>query len=614
MHGKNAERAAAYGDRLSRPTGAGLSHRVENLARTLTDDERRALLDRIQKSLSIDDTQRRRIIHSELRQERRMELVRADMESLGFWDRLKLWFRRMVNHRSDYDLFIAFRLEQNRYHAEERAPELFDFQHRIFMPGLGSALEELVRLAQPTTPFFRMLWTNEDALRRIIDYLLSKRVPDARNSLAHFCAARELQDLFRATESQQHIKQIVLERLGSYIDGIPDSVLEDIETGLQPLYLYRDIVLFDFEGLFTLFQTSTDHVIKGDATYHPVAGNRGIDKIEELYLALHYSSRVSGEPQVYTEMIQYYLAIRKGSLDESGVPLDAHEADVAAMREALLAFSREVVRVRKALPLAEIIRFYRNDPYYRFIAYTPRLRLREFYYANLKMKVLEELDSRFSDIRMGAMGQMIQEIFPRGLDDFEYFHTEIQSSIKRAGVGTLQVYRPLQVVYTFTRKVYRPGLMEFMRIIGRILPARNRQSRTDLTLYIAGLDDVLERLREFDLSFSPDSEEGKTFYRYRYSKTDRDKTMINAYKGLVAQKDRDARGIIEKFLDQLQGILTAFEIIGRNTSPAINERYQSFESTLAEDRPFDTRLGSYRKILESTIKLVKQLVVIENEG
>ncbi len=615
MHGRNAERAAAYGDRLARPSGLGLSHRVESLARTLTDDERKALLDRIHKSLSIEEGGRRKIIHSELRQERRMELVRADLESLGFWDRLRLWMRRMINHRSDYDLFIAFRLEQSRDRAKERAPEIFDFEHRDFLPGMAAAVRPLCQLAQPILPFFRMLWNSEDALRKVIDFLLSKRVPDARVNLNQFCSTREMQDEFRRTESQNRIKQVVLERLGAYIDGIPDSVLEEIETGLQPLYLYRDVVLFDYDEFFSLFQSSRNEAIgEGELHLRPVSGHRGIDKVEELYLALHYSSRVSGEPQVYQEMIQYYLAVRHETLDESGIPTDEHTEDVARLRGAILAFSREVERLRKALPLAQVIRFYRSDPYYRFIAYTPKLRLRDFYYANLKMKILDELDRRFNDIRMGALGQMVQEVFPRGLVQFEYFHTEIQSSIKRAGVGTLQVYRPLQVVNTFIKQVYRTGLMEFMRIIGRIIPARSRQSRTDLTLYIAGLDDVAERLRVFDMSFSPDSDEGKTFFRYRFSTSERDKTMISAYKALVAQKDRDAKGVIEKFLDQIQGVATAFEIIGRGNTQGINERYQSFESTLAEERPFDQRLKQYQTALESTQKIVKQMIAVENEG
>jgi hypothetical protein len=391
--------------------------------------------------------------------------------------------------------------------------------------------------------------------------------------------------------------------------------MEEIEEGLKPLYLLKDLATYDFDDFFVQFQSSEDEArSSGEVHFHGAAGHRVLDRLEDLYLALYSVGRIRGEATIYPEVLNYYLAVRNGTIDPANPVEIPESADISTLRNSIMKVVQEARRIRDEIPMVDIIRFFRNDPYYRFLAYVPRLKLRDFYYSNLKIEVLQELDQRFHDLRMGALGQMIQEVFPQGLKQFEYFHPEIQSAIKRAGVGQLLVYRSLQVVHTFISSIYRGGLLEFMRIMGRLMPVRTtRQSGVDLTLSIASLDDVAERLRNFDLSFSPDADDGKTFYRFRHTSSDRDSGQIAAFKALVLQKDRDAGVIIEKFQDQMRALQQAFQAVKRSAHQQLNERYQAFESTLADDRPFDSRLESYTRSLENTEKILNQMIRIDRE-
>lgn len=571
-------------------------------------------MERIARSLNIEDSDQRRIIHSEIRAERRNELINADMNRMRLGERIRLWITGFFSPISERERFIALRLNQMRVRAQTRKIDLADYEARFFLPGLPEQLRELCRRVEPVRGFFAYVWHDADSLRKMLDYLLAKRIPDSRHSLNQFCSTHELQEEFRATESRNRLRQLVLERISSYIESIPKAVMEELESGLKPLYLFKDLVLFDYDAFFSIFQSSKkDAIGEGDAGFHSASVKRSLDAVEELYLALHYCSRVKGDPEVYLEMFHFFFAVKNGATLDSAIEEVPESEHSNKLRQAIVFLSQEAQRVRKELPLGDIIRFFRGDPYYRFIAYSPKLQLEEFYYSNLKMRMLSELDTRFNDLRMGVLGRMIQEVFPQGMTTFEFFHPEIQSGIKRSGIANLQVHRPMQFIHSFIERIYRKGLMDFMRIIGRLMPSRGRQRSVDLTLFIAGLDDVMERLREFDLSFSPDSDEGKTFYRYRFSTTERDRSQMSAYKALVAQKERDAKGIIEKFLDQIQGIKTAFETL-RKTRPAhLNERYSTYESTLAEERPFDNRLERYIATIESSQKIIKQLIAIELE-
>ncbi len=533
---------------------------------------------------------------------------------MSFGERLRLWVMGFFTTAGERDRFLTLRLSQMRQKTQITNPGLADYEARVFLPALPEQMRDLYRRAKAVRPFFVRVWNDSELLRAMLDYLLAKRIPGARHSLNQFCSTQELQEEFRKTESRSRLRQVVLDRISEYIEGIPKTVMEELETGLKPFYLYKDLVLFDWDAFFAIFQSSeAEAAPEGKVEFKSAAVDRSLDTVEELYLALHYSSRLEQEPEIYLETIHFYFAV------QGGTALDVNADDVPETEEsrklkrAILDLAREAKRVRRELSLGNVIRLFRKDPYYRFLAYSPRLRLRDFYYSNLKMRMLQELDNRFHDLRMGVLGKMIQEVFPEGLLEFEYFHPEIQSGVKRSGVATLQVHRPLQYVHTFIEKVYRKGLMDFMRIIGRLLPSRGRQRSVDLTLFIAGLDDVMERIRLFDMSFSPDSDEGKTFYRYRFSTSERDKSQIVAYKALVAQKDRDARGIIEKFTEQLQGVLQAFEAIKKSGQAHINERYAHYENAGAQGRPFDHRLEVYRTKIEASQKIVNQLLAVERE-
>ncbi len=614
MPGKYAERTASYGPRPPVAGPAAVGQQVDELARALSEKERRALLDRIAKSLSIQDDPRRRIIHGELRQERRAQLIAADMNRLSVWEKLQLWVKKVFSRRADEDVFLRFRLGQSRERVRQSDERMVDFENRAVLPRLAESLRSLCREAVGTREFFLVLWKDTESLRRVLDYLLARRVPDAKRTLNQFCSTQEMQETFRTTESRNQLKQLVLDRVSEYVERIPPSVMEEIEEGLKPLYLLKDLALFDFDDFFVQFQSSEDDARSdGEVEFTAAAAHRVLDRLEDLYLALYSVGRIQGDVTIYPEVLNYYFAVRDGSIDPSD-PTDIPESsELPSLRAAIARGVQEARSVRESVPLVDIIRYFRNDPYYRFLAYVPKLKLRDFYYSNLKIEVLQELDRRFNDLRMGVLGQLVQEVFPQGLKQFEYFHPEIQSAIKRAGVGQLLVFRSLQVIHTFIQSVYRGGLLEFMRVLGRLMPVRARQTGVDLTLNIAGFDDVAERLRNFDLSFSPDADDGKTFYRFRYTSTDRDSGQISAFKALVTQKDRDANVIIEKFQDQLRVLLETFRGVRKSSHQQLNERYQAFESTLADERPFDARLDALIRSLENTEKILNQMIRIDHE-
>lgn len=585
---------------------------VSELARSLSPDERKRLLSRIEASLSLSGETKEQIIHSQLRKERRQELIAADMNSLTFWERLIMWFRRLVSGTTDEKTFITLRLSQLRQRVLESNRNLVSFENRTILPGFAEQVYELYRAAYSVQPVFQSIWSDREAMRKLVEILLRRRTPDAKTTLNEFVSSQELQEVFRTTESRGQLKKMVVDRIAEYVNSIPDSVIKQIEKGLLPLYYFKEIVLFDYAGFFAEFQVHDGKpAYDRTPTFAPVRIERLLAYMEELYLGLHHAGRLSNDHEVFPEIYAYYCRLENEEDSGEITEEDINRPEVAAHRRAMHKLYEVAGESLKMLHLREIIRYFREDPYYRFMAYVPKLRLLDFYHADLNVTLLQTLDERFNDLRMGVIGQMIQEIFPESLKPFEYFHPEVQSIAKRAGINALSVYRTLQIIKNFLEQIYRPNMLGFIRIVGRMVSVRTHSGIGDLNLFVAGLDEIQERISGFDMSFSPDSDDGKTIFRYRFA-TDMESLQQTAFKAIMTQKERESTTIIEKFLDEIHGVKNVFQQLKKSKSAQLDERYQQYDSTSASDTPFQDKLDYFLKVLDFTDKVVVQMRLIES--
>jgi hypothetical protein len=307
----NAQWSAHNGPRLAEPPRPVVAGGVEDLARALSESERKDLLSRIERALSVEGAGKQRIIHGELQQERRVELIAADMNKLGLWEKLRFWLKKIISGGRDQEVFVRFRLDQAKERIRERSDEFVDFENRILLPALPETIRELARSAERTRPFFEAIWEDTDSLRNVLDVLLSRRIPDAKRSLNQFCSTQEMQEVFRKTESRNQLKKLVLDRVSEYVERIPPSVMEEIENGLKGLYLLKDVSLYDFDSFYVQFQSSASEAIgTGTIEFHQAAAHRVLDHLEELYLALYSVSRISGDPGIVPG--NYRLLLRPG--------------------------------------------------------------------------------------------------------------------------------------------------------------------------------------------------------------------------------------------------------------------------------------------------------------
>lgn len=541
---------------------------------------------------------------------------------MGTGERMRFRMRRTVTGKSGDDAYIDFKLSQMKERVHERRKGLVGFEHRVLLPGLAEEVFDLYRKVYPLVPFFRSVWRTPHVLRLMVEYLIRKRIPDSKNDLSAFITFNEMQSLFRTSESRRELEKEVMRRINEYLAGISEETLEELAAGITPLYYLRDLVLFDYAEFFSRFQYDPVGDPRDvDPEFHEAAYANTLDLLEQLYVGIHTAARLPGGVSVHREPIAFYLSIQGRTPDETGeqdgsnmeMEPDVDEHVVEGVIDRLKAVTDAVLSFQERVLIPQIVKILRGDPFYRFMVYLPKLRLREFYFARLKVKCLSQLDDRFHDVRMGMLGRMIEEVLPKPTVDFEFYRATIQASVKSLGLPGFKYVKSLNVLYNFIQQRFQGRMADTMRILTRILPARVHHSAGDLTIHAANIEDVGDRINDFDMSFSPESDEGKTFYRVRYS-VEKDYTQQQQYKSIILQKDREARTILEKGMEHFAQVQEIFESIRKVKSPHLNERYAHFDSTSADDRPVDHLLENYIEELRLFRKVLNQIIIMEEGG
>jgi hypothetical protein len=239
------------------------------------------------------------------------------------------------------------------------------------------------------------------------------------------------------------------------------------------------------------------------------------------------------------------------------------------------------------------------------------LNIRGFYADSLQISVLSQLDERFDDIRMGAIGRLIQETFPADPPPFQHYGTLSGGPLRELGLPALRYVKSLNILYNYIRMIFAESDQEFIRYVARLFPTRRRDAANDLLLHTNGLVDIGERIRAIDRSFAPDLENGKTFFRLRHG-VEKDSSLHPTYRNFIAGVDRQAKTLIEDGLSHLQQVEALLREIPEAASPSVKERLNA-HSSLAGGT-IDETIAAKAKRISAIRRAIMHLLTIEEGG
>ncbi len=570
------------------------SNRVEVSApKALTSDDESRLESTVRHALSLDVATDTPVYPARLEESTRRELLRAEIEKLSGRDRRALWTMRIRTGRDELGVIEPYLLDQKKRAIRRSQPSLRDFDGTALSPESAALFSDLYDAATGFRPYFRRIWGDDAAFVDVLFRSVVHTKPALRDELSHFMSQQEMQEIYLRERNRQHVHQLVIERIDAYVEGLERSRFEQIEQAALPLYYLGPLLHFPFDDFLRCYGIEGSPKRKRGATR--LVLSEGIYYLERLFHAIYLARRLPEDDPSTGDLLRMF-----------GFSPD--EADRLAMSMTWLAdTAREFSR---SIPLADIIRVGRRDPFHRLQVYIPTLRLTEFYRAKLKLMCLRTLDERFPDVRVGVVGYHLRELFDEQLESLKHYEAPDVTEENQEEAPTVALPRPkyglaMRCLITYLHRHYRSVLQEEARVIGRIMPARMREEQGTLMHQAGAFEDVVERLISTDIAMAPQEYDGQTLARLRRN-IDRDISQQKAYQAFISQKQREVLMLVNKALEHLKGMHEIFEAVLPLDSPQLDESYRSMRGTRRGK-------GGLRESLEREMRIMDQLeaLVIE---
>ncbi|HUZ18121.1 MAG TPA: DUF5312 family protein, partial [Spirochaetia bacterium] len=571
----------------------------EKLAETLPEKERKELLTKITRSMDFGGTSEETIYHKEMTNDEREILMNQDFEGLSLFGRFVLWLRSLVSGKNRRDLLIASKIHALKARINQKCPGLTGFETRDLTPKMAEIFFELYQLTAPVRAVYLSLLMKSQEIDGAFVPLLEQGYPTTRVTFDEVVPMASLEAVYDEKGAEQAVKREALDRLDQYIAGLDPGIFSSVEETIIPVFYLKDVVSFPYAAFFDLFHVQLRAIVPGQKpAFQSASAMLTIEYLEKMYFAVYAALKVRTPYEVKAEVVRYLLAISgspsrpepveitdqepegtNGAAPERAQPLEPPErhgpargasvqaspraegveADATALIHALKALHEGVRRFEHRMPLVELIRYFLRDPYYKLYVYFPRLQLREYYQGVLKVRFIAELEQRWASIKSRVVETKIERLFKsERLVEFQNYREYQGTDYEKMGLPFFSHTRSLNIIYNFIRWYYRGYVQELVKILGTIILTQNRVTRNKLLLHATAVEDLEEKIREFDASLSQDSEEGKLFHRLRATLAG-DTGLQRMYRTIVLQKDVQVNGLIERAREALAGLQRVFE-------------------------------------------------------
>jgi hypothetical protein len=421
-----------------------------------------------------------------------------------------------------------------------------------------------------------------------------------------------MEEIFAQTGQTEEIRKKLSLRLNDYVRSIPETFILQLEEQVRLHLSLGRLAAFPFTSFFRYFNCVLGDTI--DPKYPPFEHAPvmlTLDLMEKLYVNFGLFHRSAPDYLYAEEPIAYYLYLRAGLKPGAEGGEERIGAELAQLRADMLALAKEIDAFEAAVPLLDLLRYFRRDPWYQLVLNPPHLQLKSLYFTTLKTRLGVELEERLGTIKERVIDRKIQELLKgQKMTDFGFYRENPDFDFRKLGLPYFASIRSLTLVYNFLLMHFKGAMQEAAQIVAGTALANNRILSSRLMQNISGLEDLEARIVLFDRSLSPDEEDGKQLGRFRFSVAT-DLLLQKTYRAFVAQKDRDARDLIEKSRDFLAGVRKIFDDIRTSTFENTRSLLKTIHLYRGRNQTLGQILNARSEAISAFLRLLDQLLEIE---
>jgi hypothetical protein len=584
--------------------------RLEELSKELPEKERKALLERIGRRMEREEDEE--AVPVELEEDERQKIIAFEMKSAGPWDRFLLWLRTFFTGKPREQVFLDIRLRHLKAHIRSAYPGITGFETRDLSVKFARKLYDVYLAAQPVLGPYHALSADKAVRASAYSWLVDQKLEHTKSSIDDFVPVEEMEEIFSGTGQTEEIRKKLSLRLNEYVRAIPETMLLELEEKVRLHLSLSRLAAFPFASLFRYFNWVVGE--KADPKYPPFESAPvmlTLDLMERLHVAFALIERSAPDYLYAEEPLAYYFFLRAGLKPGAPAGADRVGTDLAQHRADVLELTRQIAAFEAAVPLLDLLGYFRRDPWFQLVPNQPRLYLRSLYFSTLKSRLSEELAERLATVKERVIDRKIEELLKgQRLVELEYYRETSELDFRKLGVPYFTCIRSLSLVRNYLRIEFKGVAQEAAQIVAAVALTNNRILQSRLSQQIAGLEDLETRIAAFDWSLSPEGEDGKQMGRFRAGLAT-DLTQQKGYRALVSAKDREARELVDKAREFLGGIRKIYDDIRLSTLENTRSLMKTIQSYRGRNQTLGQILNTRTESIIAFLGLLDQLLEIE---
>lgn len=519
--------------------------RFEELAGSLNDSEKKVLLNQINENLNsnpIDTT----VNYDKVKEESEKQLedhVTKELDSMGFFKRLFLTIRSFLVGKNPRELFIHDLLQNLERKITYTSPTIVNFKKRRFTNILISDLLRIYSLVTPFIIHFKEIWESPLALEKLIGQIISEKYSSNKDQIDQFISEAEIDKIIINGEGLEQAKKKLLKSVYDYRKKIPEHIFPETEEELLSLIALKNIILYNYTPMFKLMGITSSDSYEA-ITDKSVSMSLVVRYLEEFYkLLIHYSG-------VSLNKNSIHALIELTTSDE--------ESEEEFLWNNYNKLSQRLKELTINYPFEDLIRYARNNPYYKIDFSLSKIDVSEFYFSTLKKEMVSDLNTLFVERERVVINDILKKMF-KNFDFINFQNYKVFSDFdsKKYGLGYFKYIDILTILLNYLKYYYLRELKDILLVLSKQIFEKNHILQNRSLEISIGIDTLLERIIRFDKSLSPESESGKTM-RTLFNGVVSNRQNLRMYKAFIKQKDEEVMELIKlsnKLLTDLERIL-----------------------------------------------------------
>lgn len=586
---------------------------LEKLARSLTESERIDFLKQIHASLRDNEYSQKRLVRHESDEEEKKVLLQQDIRRMPPVRYFLLWLRKIFSGKAMTTLYLEVKINKLKKSIRHRNPGMVSFETRTLKPEFAEQVFQVFVNTIPLQNLFRRLWTSDNELsffHQLVYTLIENTLETKVESCYDLIQIESLIHLYQSGAKKDDLISEIERSIDEYIESIDKQKFAVVEDQLSPLYSIRDLILFPFPKLFQNFHGT---IRRDDPETVPLfqrtSAITSMDMIEELYYALNHASKTEIKANFNSHFVELLFEAAYGdeedeNEDESIERAVRVESDEDTFIEDIRNLQGAVQKFMTTVSLPQLIRAFKEDPYYRLVVYVPTIEIQDFYRNMKKLSLRNEIEEIIKQVRQESLtkerGRLFEGVKMKAL---HYYRSYSSIDYEKMGITSFRFYQGLLVLYNFLTVYYKGPIQRILQILEGFIGEQDRITRERMLKYASAAEDVLYKIRELDDSLSPDQDDGKKFQRLRFE-SNLDPVQKRIYLTTVGSKDTEAKDLLMKGRDAQRGIRLLFKDFTENQDSLVQEG-------LARKYLVQGKVSTLHELLQQNMSRIELLERIE---